>query len=262
MDIVVLLKQVPDTETLIQIAEDKATIRTEDVKWVINPYDELAVEEALRIKEKHGGKVTILTMGPERAVESIRTALAMGADEGVLIDDSATQGSDALGTAKVLAGALRETDYDVIIAGQRAVDVDGYQVPAAVAELLEIGQVSMVIKEEITDGKIRCERTVEGGTMVVEADLPALFTTQRGINEPRYASLPGIMKAKNKPLVNKTLADLGVDPSEVGEAHAKCRVKNLTFPPERSPGRIIEGETVEAKAAELVRSLSEEANVI
>jgi len=262
VDIVVLLKQVPDTETLIQIADDKASIKTEDVKWVMNPYDEFAVEEALQIREKHGGKVTVLTMGPERAVESIRTALAMGADEGLLVNDSATLGSDALGTAKVLAAALKEVDYDVIIAGQRAVDVDGYQVPAAVAELLGIPQVSMVIKEEITDGKIRCERTVEGGTVVVEADLPALFTTQRGLNEPRYASLPGIMKAKKKPLANKTLADLGLDASEVGEANAKCRIMNLSFPPERSPGRIIEGETVEAKAAELVRLLSEEAKVL
>jgi electron transfer flavoprotein beta subunit len=262
VDVVVLLKQVPDTETLIQIADDNASIKTEDVKWVINPYDEFAVEEALRIKEKHGGKVTILTMGPERAVESIRTALAMGADEGVLIDDPATQGSDALGTAKVLAAALKEIGYDLIIAGQRAVDVDGYQVPAAVAELLGIAQVSVVIKEEITDGKIRCERTIEGGIVVVEADLPALFTTQRGINDPRYASLPGIMKAKKKPLVQKTLADLGVDPSEVGEANAKCRIRSLSFPPERAPGRIIEGETAEAKAAELVRLLTDEAKVI
>jgi electron transfer flavoprotein beta subunit len=262
VNIVVLLKQVPDTETLIQIADDKASIRTEDVKWVINPYDEFAVEEALRIKEKHGGKVTILSMGAERAVESIRTALAMGADEGVLIDDPATQGSDALGTAKALAAALKETGHDLVIAGQRAVDDDGYQVPAAVAELLGIAQVSMVVKEEITDGKMRCERTVEGGTVVVETELPALFTTQRGINEPRYASLPGIMKAKKKPLVKKTLADLGVDPSEVGGSLAKCRVANLSFPPERSPGRIIEGETVEAKAAELVRLLREEAKAI
>lgn len=262
MDIVVLLKQVPDTETLIQIADDKTSIRTEDVKWVINPYDEFAVEEALRIKENHGGKVTILAVGPERAVESIRTALAMGADEGVLIDDPATQGSDALGTAKVLAAALKETGYDLVIGGQRAVDDDGYQVPAGVAELLGLPQVSMVIKQEITDGKIRFERTTEGGTVIVETDLPALFTTQKGLNEPRYASLPGIMKAKKKPLVKKTLADIGIDPNEIGKAGAKCRVINLSFPPARSPGRIIEGETVEAKAAELVRLLREEAKVI
>ena len=262
MDIVVLLKQVPDTATLIQIADDKTSIRTEDVKWVINPYDEFAVEEALRIKEKHGGKVTILTVGPERAVESVRTALAMGADQGVLIDDPATEGSDALGIAGVLAAALKGVGYDLIIAGQRAVDNDAFQVPAAVAELLGIPQISMVIREEITDGKIRCERTVEGGTVVVETDLPALFTTQRGINEPRYASLPGIMKAKKKPLLKKSLADLGVDQGEVGVSVAKCKLVALSFPPKRPPGRIIEGKTVEAKAAELVRLLREEAKVV
>jgi electron transfer flavoprotein beta subunit len=262
VDIVVLLKQVPDTEALIQIADNQTSMRTEDVKWVINPYDEFAVEEALRIKEKDGGKVTILTVGPDRAVESIRAALAMGADEGILINDPVAQGSDALGIAEMLAAALKKMGYDLIIAGQRAVDDDGYQVPAAVAEFLEIPQVAMVIKEEITDGKITCERTVEGGTMVVEADLPALFTTQRGINEPRYASLPGIMKAKKKPLTNMTLADLGIDAGEVGEAQAKSRVHEMSFPPERAPGKIIEGETSEAKAAELVRLLAEEAKVI
>jgi electron transfer flavoprotein beta subunit len=263
VDIVVLLKQVPDTETLIQIAADNTSIKTQDVKWVINPYDEFAVEEALRIKEAQGGgKVTTFTVGPERAVESIRTALAMGADEGVLIDDPAAEGGDALGTAKVLAAALRQIPYDLIVAGMRAVDDDCYQVPAAVAAFLGIAQVSMVIQEEIQGDKIVCERTVEGGAMVVEAQLPALLTTQKGINEPRYASLPGIMKAKKKPLAKKTLADLAINPSEVGEAGAKCRVMSLSFPPERSPGRIIEGETPEAKAAELVRLLREEAKVI
>jgi len=263
VDIVVLLKQVPDTETLIQIADGKTSIKTEDVKWVINPYDEFAVEEALRIKEGQGrGKVTILTLGADSALESVRTALAMGADEGWLIVDPAAEGGDALCTAKVLATALKEMPYDLIIAGQRSVDADNYQVPAAVAEFLGIPQVSMVIKQEITNGKIRCERTFEGGTMVVEAELPALFSTQKGINEPRYASLPGIMKAKKKPVVKKTLADLGIDPAEVGRAGAKCKVQNLSFPPERSSGKMIEAETIEAKAAEIVRLLKEEAKVI
>ncbi len=263
MNVVVLLKQVPDTEAVIQIAEDKTSINTQDVKWVINPYDELAVEEALRIKESQGsGTVVILTVGPDRAVESIRTALAMGADEGVLVDDPAAEGANALGTAKVLAAALREIPHDLIIAGMRAVDDDDYQVPAAVAEFLDIPHVSMVIKVEIQDTKIVCEGTVEGGTVVVEAALPALFTTQRGINEPRYASLPGIMKAKKKPLMKKTLTDLGVEPSELEAANAKSRVKNLSFPPERTPGKIVEGETPEAKAVELVRLLTEEAKVL
>jgi electron transfer flavoprotein beta subunit len=262
VDIVVLLKQVPDTEALIQIGEDQASIKTEDVKWVMNPYDELAVEEALRIKEQQGGKVTILSVGPERTVESIRTGLAMGADEGVLVDDEAAEGSDALGTAKVLAAALKELGYDLIIAGMRAVDDDGYHVPAAVAELLGLAQMSMVVKEEISDGKIKCECAVDGGSVVVEAALPVLFTAQRGINEPRYASLPGIMKAKKKPLEKKKLADLGVDPGEVGRSSSMCRVTAMSFPPERAPGQIIEGETAEEKAAEFVRLLKEDAKVL
>jgi electron transfer flavoprotein beta subunit len=263
VDIVVLLKQVPDTETAIQIGGDEKTIKTDDIKWIINPYDEYAVEEALRIKESQGGgTVTILTVGQDRAVESIRTALAMGADQGVLVEDPAVEGSDGLGIAEVLAAALKDIPYDIIVAGMRAVDDDGYLVPTAVAEFLDIPQVSMVIKQDIDNGKIRCERTVEGGTMVVEAELPALFTTQKGINEPRYASLPGIMKAKKKPLEKKTLADVGLDANDVGEAGARSKVLQLSFPPEREPGRIVEGETAEEKAAELVRLLREEAKVI
>lgn len=262
MKIVVLLKQVPDTQTLIQIADNKVSIKTEDVKWVMNPYDEFAVEEAIRIKEKIGGMVTVVSVGPERAVESIRTALAMGADEGVLIDDPAVEGSDAQGIAWVLCAGLKQVGYDLVIAGQSAVDDDASQVPAAVAEFLGVCQVSMVVRQDVSDGKIRCERTVEGGAMVVEVPLPALFTVQKGINVPRYASLPGIMKAKKKPLHRKTLADLGVDPAGVGRAGARSRVIGLLFPPQRPPGIIIEGKTPEAKAAELVRLLREEAKVI
>lgn len=263
VEIVVLLKQVPDTETSLQIGADSASIKTEDVKWIMNPYDELAVEEALRIKESQGGgKVTILTAGQERAVESIRTALAMGADEGILVNDPALNGADGLNIAKVLTAALGNVPFDLIIAGMRAVDDDGYFVASAVAEFLKIPQISMVVKQQISDGKIRCERTVEGGTVVVEAPLPALFTTQRGINEPRYASLPGIMKAKKKPLAKKNLADLGVATDTVGPNQRKCVIEKLSFPPERKPGKIIEGETAEAKAVELVRLLREEAKVI
>jgi electron transfer flavoprotein beta subunit len=263
VEIVVLLKQVPDTEATIQIGDDGVSIKTDDVKWVMNPYDEFAVEEALRIRESLGeGKVTILTAGQERAVEAIRTALAMGADAGILVSDPVLEETDGLGVARVLAAALKNVPYDLIIAGMRAVDDDGYLVPAAVAEQLDIPQVSMVVKQEIRDGKICCERTVEGGTVVVEAPLPALFTTQRGINEPRYASLPGIMKAKKKPLETMALADLAIDASSIGKERNQCVTEKLSFPPERKSGIIIDGETPEAKAAELVRLLKEEAKVI
>ena len=150
----------------------------------------------------------------------------------------------------------------MIIAGHRAVDEDNYQVAAAVAEFLDIPQVSMVIKAELADGKIKCQRTIEGGTVTVEAALPALFTTQRGLNEPRYASLPGIMKAKKKPVDVKTIADLGIDPSAAGAANRKVKIKALNLPPERQAVKMIEGESAQDKAAELVRVLHEEAKLI
>ncbi len=260
MEIIVLLKQVPATESFIGIADDGLSIKADDIKWVINPYDEFAVEEALRIKEAQGGSVTIISAGQERAVEAIRTALAMGADKGVLIKDSVLDNFDALGIAKTLAAAIKDLQFDLIIAGQRAVDDDNFQVGTAVAEFLSIPNISLVIKEEIADGKIRCYRTVEGGTVVLEAPLPVLFTTQKGLNEPRYASLPGIMKAKRKPLDIKSLLDIGIDASEIGEPGAK--VLAMKLPPEREGGRIIKGNSSRSIAAELVNALHEEAKVL
>ncbi len=262
MDIVVLVKQVPDTESLVQIADDGVSIKTQDIKWIMNPYDELAVEAALQFKEAQGGTVTILSLGQEKAIETIRTALAMGADQGVHINDPAAEGSDSLATAKMLAAALKDIPYDLIIAGHRAVDEDNYQVASAVAELLGIPQVSMVNKVELADGKIICDRTIEGGTVVVEAALPALFTTQRGLNEPRYASLPGIMKAKKKPVEVKSVADLGVDAAQVGAANRKVKIKGMSLPPERQAVKMIEGEAAGDKAAELVKVLHEETKII
>ena len=262
MEIVVLVKQVPDTESLIEIADDGVSIKKQDIKWVMNPYDELAVEEALQMREAQGGTVTIVSMGGQKAVETIRTALAMGADKGVHINDPAAEGSDALATAKVLAAATKEIPFDLIIAGHRAVDEDNYQVASGVAEYLGIPQISMVIKAELLDGKIKCQRTIEGGSVTVEAELPALFTTQRGLNEPRYASLPGIMKAKKKPVDVKTIADLGLDAASVGQANRKVKITALNFPPERQAVKMIEGESAQDKAAELVRVLHEEAKLI
>jgi len=262
MEIVVLVKQVPDTESLIEIENDGVSIKKQDIKWVMNPYDEIAVEEALQIRDAQGGTVTVVSMGQQKAVETIRTALAMGADKGIHINDPAAEGSDALATAKILAAAVKEIPCDLIIAGHRAVDEDNYQVAAGVAEFLNIPQISMVVKAEVLDGKIKCHRTIEGGSVVVEAALPALFTTQRGLNEPRYASLPGIMKAKKKPVEVKTVADLGVDSAAVGASNRKVKIKALNFPPERQAVRIIEGESAGEKAAELVRILHEESKII
>ena len=263
VNIVVLLKQVPDTETKIRISGDGKTIDTSDVKWIMNPYDEYAVEAALRLQDSAGAKVTILSMGPERVVESIRTALAMGADQGVLVDDPGTEGSDGLGKAKVLAAALKNLEFDLICCGHRAVDDDENQVGIMVAELLGIPHLGLAISVEVANGKIKIERPIEGARVTLEGTLPALVTFggAHAVWNPRYASLPGIMKAKKKPLETRTIADLGLSPDDVGAQAAKVKITAMELPAERQAGRVIEGETAE-KAKELVRLLHEEAKVI
>ncbi|MBW1736782.1 MAG: electron transfer flavoprotein subunit beta/FixA family protein [Deltaproteobacteria bacterium] len=264
MNIICCLKQVPDTEAQIKIASDGKSIVTDDIKWVMNPYDEYGVEEALSLKEKFGGEVTVVGLGPKRVTESIRTALAMGADKGVLISDDALEGSDSLATAKALAAVIKDLEYDIIFTGQRGVDDDMGVVGAALAEFLNIPHFSVIDKVEVAeDGKsVKVNRPVEGQTLVIESNLPALITAQKGLNEPRYASLPGIMKAKKKPLDEKTLSDLGLDAAEFGESARKVKILEMTPPPAREAGKIVEGETPQEKAAELARLLHEEAKVI
>lgn len=264
MNIIVCLKQVPDTETQIKVGSDGKSIATDDIKWVMNPYDEHGVEEALRIKEKFGGEVTVVGLGPKRVTESIRTALAMGADKGMLISDEALEGSDSLAVAKALAAAIKELDYDLIFSGQRGVDEDMGVVGANIAELLDIPQLSVIDKVEVAeDGKsVKVNRPIEGSTLVIESPLPALITTQKGLNEPRYASLPGIMKAKKKPFDEKTLSDLGLDAAEFGEGARKVKILEITPPPAREAGKVVEGETPQEKAAGLAKLLHDEAKVI
>lgn len=264
MNIIVCLKQVPDTETQIKIAADAKSIVKDDIKWVMNPYDEYGVEEALRIKEKRGGEVTVVGLGPKRVTESIRTALAMGADKGILISDPAAEGSDSIATAKALAAAIKGLPYDIIFTGQRGVDEDNGLVGASLAEYLGIPHISVIVKVEVSqDGKsVKCHRPVEGQTLVIESSLPAIITAQKGLNEPRYASLPGIMKAKKKPLEEKSLSALGLNPSEFGEKARNLKFLQMTPPPARKAGRIVPGDTPEAKAKELARLLHEEAKVI
>ncbi len=264
MNIIVCIKQVPDTESQIKIGPDGQSIVTDDIKWVMNPYDEFGVEEALRLKEKFGGEVTVVGLGPKRVMESIRTALAMGADKAILVSDDALEGSDESATAKGLAAAIKDLEYDLIFTGQRGVDDDMGVVGAALAEFLGIPHVSLVVALEASeDGKsVKATRPVEGQALVIESSLPALITAQKGLNEPRYASLPGIMKAKKKPLEEKTLADLGLDAAEFGQGARKVKILELTPPPEREAGKIIDGETPQEKAVELAKLLHEEAKVI
>ncbi|MBW1709638.1 MAG: electron transfer flavoprotein subunit beta/FixA family protein [Deltaproteobacteria bacterium] len=257
MEIVVCLKQVPDTESQIKISGDKKSIETGDIKWVMNPYDEYAVEEALKLKEKFKGSVTVVSAGPARVVEALRTALAMGADKAIHIEVDTVQ-LDSYGTAELMAAAIKEVPHDLIFTGQRAVDNDQTSTGAALAEFLGIPQLSLITKVDVADdaSKVTVQRPVEGQTLVIESSLPALITAQKGLNEPRYASLPGIMKAKRKPMDKKDPGALGVTPS------SKSEVVQIIPPPERAAGKIIDGETAEEKAIELVRLLHDEAKLV
>jgi electron transfer flavoprotein beta subunit len=267
MNIVVLMKQVPDTEAPVEIAESNVSIDTEEVKWVINPYDEFCLEEALLIKEAKGeGTVTLVTVGPDHVAEAIRVAYAMGVDEAIHIndefDDEQFGAVDPHTTATIIATALKEIPYDLIIAGQRAVDDDSYLVPALVARKLDLPMISLVTKQETTDSEITCEQSIEGGTAVVKAALPALITTQKGINEPRYPNFRAIMKAKKRKVDERELEDIELDPETLGLNGARVKIRTMEFPPERGQGKIIEGTTPAEKAQLLVKLLKEEACVI
>ncbi len=264
MNVVVCVKQVPDTESVIKVKPDGSDIITDDLKYVMNPYDEYGVEEALQIKEKFGGSVTILCMGPSRVVETIRTGLAMGADKAIHLDDPALEGGDAFATAKALAEALKGIEYDLVLCGKQAVDDDLSQTGQTLAELLGFPHASLIQKLEIADDNksatVHCQ--VEGGLAVLDVSLPAVLTTQKGLNEPRYASLPGIMKAKKKPLDTKDLAALGLSADSVGCAGSKTIITKMTPPPERAAGKVIEGEGPQETVPKLVQLLREEAKVI
>ena len=257
MEIIACIKQVPDTETQIKIGADGKSIDSSDIKWVMNPYCEFGVEEALRTKEKFGGTVTVVAVGPARTVESLRTALAMGADKAIHIETDVVD-LDSQTQAALYAAAIKDIPYNLIFCRQRAVDLDQAQAGAALAEALDLPHVPLVVKVEIAEDQTKADvhSPAEGQTMVYEVTLPAVLTTQKGLNEPRYASLPGIMKAKKKPLDKKTPADLGVDLA------TRLEIIQMTPPPQRAPGKIIEGETTEDKVVELVRLLHEEAKVI
>ena len=263
MNIIVCIKQVPDTEAQIKIAPDGKSIVKEDIKWVMNPYDEFGVEEALRIKEKLGGDVTVIGLGPKRVAESIRTALAMGADKGILISDPAAEGSDAIGIARALAEVIKKVPHDLIFTGQRGVDDDMGIVGASLAEFLGIPHLPVIVKVEVAqDGKsVKVHRPIEGQTLIMESPLPALITAQKGLNEPRYASLPGIMKAKKKEVKAINLPALGLPADQVGAAGAKTKINKYMPPPSRPPGKIVSGEVLEA-AQKLVKLLREEAKVV
>ena len=200
MNIIACVKQVPDTEAQIKVKADGSGIEEGQIKWVMNPYDEYGVEEALKLKEKNGGEVTVVSLGPARAMETIRTALAMGADKGVHICDPAFDNADAFVVGNALAAVIKTLPHDIIFCGQRAIDDDAGQVGAMIAEALNLPQLTLVTKVDFAGTSVKVIRPIEGAQLLIETALPCVVTAQKGLNEPRYASLPGIMKAKKKPV--------------------------------------------------------------
>jgi electron transfer flavoprotein beta subunit len=250
---------VPDTASVIKIGTDGKNIDETGIKWIVSPFDEYALEEALQITEAKGGEVTAVTYGPARAEAALRDCLARGAHKAVhVIGGEATLG-DSFTIAKVLAKVVAGRECDFVLCGNKGVGTDCSQVGPMLAELLDIPHVANVTKLDVGDGSFTAGREVEGGLEQVESSLPALLTCQKGLNEPRYAALKGIMAAKRKPVDKIEVASLGIDEA----ADSFYTVRSLELPPPKSGGTIIQGEdNPAAAAAQLVKALRDEAKAI
>jgi len=259
MKILVAIKQVPDTATQMKIAGDAKSIETAGITWIVSPYDEFAVEEALRIKEKRGqGEVVAVTLGPERAKEALRSCLAMGADRAIHVNDPALANADTLTTARALAAVIKQEQPGLVLVGRQAIDDDMGAVGAQLAEVLDWPCAYWIMEETIdADGKtVKAARQVEGGLEVFDVPLPAVLAAQKGLNEPRYPTLKGIMGAKKKEIKDVKAGDLGL-----GSDAPQLSITKLEALPPRPPGRIVEGDVATA-VKELVRSLREDAKAI
>lgn len=259
MRIAVIVKEVPDTEARITLGADGKPDLS-GVKWIVNPYDDYAVEEAIIQGQAHQATVTALMIGDENSRTNLTQVLALGADDAVLIEDQMLADSDGLKLAKALAAGVRSIQADVVLAGRQGVDYDWGLTGIALAEDLGWAHVGLVSKLELRDGKFRAESEGDGGKLVTEGALPAVFTVDKGINEPRLASLKGIMAAKKKTITVNSMADLGLTEDDVDGN--KAVLVSADYPPAKAPGRIIEGATVEEKVSKLIEALRTEAKVI
>lgn len=249
MNIAVCVKQVPDTEARIKINEDKKSIDESEINFILNPYDEFAVEEALKIKEANEGEITIISLGPDRISAAIRNALAMGADKAIHVKSDSIP-VDPIVTATAIAEVLKEGSFDIILLGKQAIDDDNAQMGPILSEMMDIPAINVITKLDVQGDEVVAERQIEGGVEKTEAKLPVILTAQRGLNEPRYASLKGIMAAKKIQIEEKTIS-LKDDKIEIVE---------YSYPPQKPEGKIV-GEGADA-VPELVRLLKEEAKVI
>ena len=261
MNIAVCVKQVPSTETKIRVNTQTGFVDTTEMEWVVNPYDEYALETALRLREKAGaGAITAISLGPERVKTALRTALAMGADSALQLTAAEFGGIDALAVGRLLAAAVQRQPFDLVLCGKQAVDDDQAAVPPAIAHFLGIPHVSVVpeLEADFAAGSIVARREVEGATEVVHARVPCLVTIQKGKYEPRYPTLKGMMAAKKKEIPVLAAAELGIDPASLTR---RLEYIEDRLPPGRKPGRVLEG-TPEEVVPELVRLLHEEAKVL
>ncbi|MGF2617313.1 electron transfer flavoprotein subunit beta/FixA family protein [Rossellomorea vietnamensis] len=257
MNIYVLMKRTFDTEEKISISNGQ--ISEDGAEFIINPYDEYAIEEAIQVRDEHGGEITVVSVGGEEGEKQLRTALAMGADKAVLINiEDDVENGDQFTTAKILAEYLKDKEADLILAGNVAIDGGSGQVGPRVAEQLDIPYVTTITSLEINGGTVTVVRDVEGDSETIETSLPLLVTAQQGLNEPRYPSLPGIMKAKKKPLDEIEIDDLDLEEEDV---EAKTKTIEIFMPPEKEAGKILEGE-LDDQVKELVGLLHTQAKVV
>jgi electron transfer flavoprotein beta subunit len=256
MKVMVCLKQVPHQDARLDVNSDGTWIQEDNIKFEINSYDTYAVEEALRLKDAGDAEVVVVSIGPDRVTQALRTALGMGADRAVHINDPAAQGADALGSAKILAAVAKEVGADVIFTGLMADDDNASAIPPMLAELLDMPSATGVVATDVSDASIKVERELEGGALeVVDLPKPCLLAIQTGANQVRYASLKGIMQAKKKPVDVKTLADLGLADS-VGTAHNKTTVNKIYVPTKGDTAEILDGSTAEV-VTQLVTKIKE-----
>jgi electron transfer flavoprotein beta subunit len=263
MHIIACIKQVPDTETVIKISADGKDIESQGIKYIVNPYDEFAVEEAVRLKTKNAGStVTVLSVGPARTKDALRTCLAMGADSALHLCDEAFLSGDAHLTARVLAAQIKVLPHDLILMGKQAIDDDCAQVASALAALLDLPFVSLINKLELSGDqkKATVSREIEGATEVFEVSLPGVLSCTKGLNEPRYPALKDIMQAKKKEIKEVKAADLSLNPAELAEL-SKTSTMKLEYPPKRPPGRVLTGDARQAVET-LLRLLRDEAKVL
>ncbi|MDR1701729.1 MAG: electron transfer flavoprotein subunit beta/FixA family protein [Sporomusaceae bacterium] len=257
MEIIVCIKQVPDT-TDVKIDPATNTLVRQGVPSIVNPFDKNALEEALRLRTKHGGKVTVISMGPPQAKEALKECLATGADEAYLVSDRAFGGADTLATSYTLAAAIKKIgNYDLIICGKQAIDGDTAQVGPEIAEHLGITQVTYVAKIEVENEKVLVEREHEEGYEVIETKLPLLITVVKSINEPRLPSVKGTLKANRKEIPVLSVNELTLDSAKIGLNGSPTQVRKIFTPPARTQGEIISGSSAKEAVSMLVQKLSD-----